>query len=298
MLRHLSQTIAWMDSKKNTDLTVVSHYHRPLAHRPLSDFFIFDFPVSFSLSMEKEFLAWQFGLPTLAGLKLKWIGIGDYRLEHADLAQPIISHLPKNVTERIILTTGTLGPSVGDDSFLPAKQLRLLRETKREENWLRLLKKTKLEEEYAKSVANRAGDFSHESCVAVHFRNTDLKSDFESSIVEVRKLLSEFQLNTVYWSTDDKESLVAARSHLREVDVIGNQTFAIQGNGRNIHENLDEASTLKHIKNVFQDLFTLSSAKFYVPTTGRSEWTGFVNLLRCRPDLIRSFFGLDLTKDL
>jgi len=139
---------------------------------------------------------------------------------------------------------------------------------------------------------------------AVHFRNTDYRSDFDKMIGEVKQAVAATGVDSVVWCTDDVESVELARQALPFTSVINaNNLPSVSSLGAtNLHflseELLDGYGLSRNdlVVAALHDLAALSMATWVVHSTSSTSWKRFVQIMRREPALLSAFFGVNVKK--
>lgn len=141
------------------------------------------------------------------------------------------------------------------------------------------------------------------SFIAVHFRNTDLKHPLDETIERIRLVIKDEHIDTIYWATDEAESLSRASEAFPSQKIINFSSIPTLGpNQKCLHYLNDKAlsetgvSKRTQIIDALQDIYVLSLAKHFIDSP-RSSLSRFVKWLREDGDRSKAFFGREARKD-
>lgn len=282
-LRLLGGTLLFAEKFHGT-VYMVSKYHRPLAHLGAGELFE-------PQHLLKEAIPWSPTDMLLAPLPRNWTDYrpvwrakGIYDLE-GNAHQPVRSGaLPAKARKLVTFTTGSLSAGDAKDSTFSYT---------RTQGWSASLHRLKLADRFAERIAQRKKSLKDTPYIGVHFRNTDYKADFARTLETLESALDSTGIETVFWSTDDLESVAKARAHLGRTRILSFQAFGARGL-RNLHTGLDAQSSLAHLEQTFCDLWTLASSAYFIPSSGPTGWTGLVGELRKNGEASGRFFGTQI----
>lgn len=276
-----------MEIKNLSNLVVVTQNHRPLACLPFESIFKSNPEILSAPGAVEKFRLWRMGIADIGMVRAIYAGRGNYPLTIPHPAEPLMSHLPHGSGKQgssIVLTTGTWDPHD------PHKVAR-------SSIWSKVCSVLSLTPNFISEVQNRASEWPNQDLLGVHFRNSDNKSNLEEQLLRVETYLNQEGTNSkirgILWCTDDQASIDVVRRNFRNLEVFAYQPFDVAGH-RNLHRSLPAEKSLAHLSSTFQDLYSLASARHFLPTTGPSEWTPFVKWLRANPLGAHGFFGASL----
>lgn len=126
--------------------------------------------------------------------------------------------------------------------------------------------------------------------IGVHFRNTDRISDLVSTINQTKHALRKSRLETVFWSSDDAKSVALAREHLDSAEIIEIRKPEISRR-KNLHFGVSDKDAFSQLTCALADIYVLSSSSLFLPSTGRTGWTGLIKKLREKNRYRRFFLG-------
>jgi hypothetical protein len=139
-----------------------------------------------------------------------------------------------------------------------------------------------------------------ERYIGVHFRNTDMRSDFTAVAERMRMTLSTSGAKSIYWATDDPSSLARAQEEFPDFEFMSEATLPneIGVEFRALHFAPNEVlRTYGLDKRVQQlealvDIFALSRATNFIGN-GSSGMSAFVDFLRDAPATSTKFFTVE-----
>lgn len=280
-----------MKSTSLRNLLILTQNHRPLGFLPFESIFNSKHRIFSRPGALENFRLRQVGISDIAAIQTVYAGPGDYRLTDAKSRDQRISHLPFKRHKRgssIVLTTGTRDPQ--DPQAVDRASI-----------WSRVSSVLSLSPHFASAVQHRADMWPNQDLLGVHFRNSDNASNLEEQLIRVDAYLNQngtnSKIRSIFWSTDDQASIDVVRKEFKNLQVFSHQPLDVAGK-RNLHESIFAEEGFGHLSSTFQDLYSLASARHFLPTTGRSEWTHFVKWLRSNPTAAHGFFGTSLNRPL
>jgi len=134
--------------------------------------------------------------------------------------------------------------------------------------------------------------------IGVHYRNTDMRTDFSLICQHLQKQLIQTDVTCIYWATDDLHSLALAKSHFPNTDILNFATLPdLQETGTpSLHYTGEKhlkaigMSKRQQIIEAFTDIFLLSHSDTFIPSP-KSSLSRLVNLLRSEHSLRSHFFA-------
>ena len=272
-LRLLGHSIIFSNSNR-VNVTVVTEHHNPLAKLPMSDVF----------NMRAPLVPLEFINPAERNRALGFHPTqhdGRTVIRAKDRGTHIKGELPNRIPlglalrKRRLYTLGTL-----------PKWSKIKRSYASDSAYQASLSALSLTESFKGPIRARASKLT-EPYLGVHFRNTDLHNDLESTLNKVIHVAEEEGLNTIYWCTDDKSSIQQVQDRLRGYEVLHHQPFSAEG--RNLHYGVRGEDAVVQLQNTLADLWTLSNSTKLITTSG--SWGKLIPMLKQR-DISEPFFGI------
>lgn len=140
-----------------------------------------------------------------------------------------------------------------------------------------------------KLLFDRLPNWAERPFIAAHFRNTDYRSDLETAIANVRAAAEETGISTVFWATDDTQSIQEAQEHLPELVLRHAEVPALPGR-LGLHVSFAGHAAKTQFVRALEDLYLLSLADVFLASTGPTGWKTLVPILR-EPGMRKRFFG-------
>lgn len=132
--------------------------------------------------------------------------------------------------------------------------------------------------------------------IGVHFRNTDMQHPFENVIDRINQEIRENHVDTLFWATDDVESIGRASKALPSLQIISLSTIpTLAPNQKCLHYLNDKALLATGIDKKVQitdtllDIYVLSLANKFIDSP-KSSLSRFVRWLRTDSARIERFF--------
>jgi len=114
---------------------------------------------------------------------------------------------------------------------------------------------------------------SYNNILGVHFRNTDIKSNFDKILKKINNLIEEKQITTIYLATDDYLSINKFKEKLNKPII----TFTVPPSStKGLHMTNFNKDTL--ILNTLTDMYNLINCEYFIPTLKSSLSTWIVEL--------------------
>lgn len=115
--------------------------------------------------------------------------------------------------------------------------------------------------------------------IGVHYRNTDMKSDFSKIYNNILKYLNE--IKTIYLSTDDSDACKKFIEFLPKDVIIVQYTKPFDAHGKNIHYGNPDKDEV--IMNALIDMYYLKKSKYFIGSQG-SSFSERVKIIREKID--------------
>jgi hypothetical protein len=123
--------------------------------------------------------------------------------------------------------------------------------------------------------------------IGVHFRNTDMKHNLRLIILKLKLYSRVKKIKTVYWATDDPNSLKQVKVLLPDLNIINlaNIDKLESKSFLNIHNlsdfDLEDAGLTKfeQIRNVFLDIYILARSHYFI-SSNKSGFSLLIKLFR------------------
>ncbi len=289
MLRHLANCVQFPGRGDREIVFVATAY--PTTGVPLHELFMWSklpFANSEELPrLEREFLAPFDDWPkNISDYRVEWIAPDNYVLLGVDSDSRScvqLDHWNSAPDDLCIVTTGSW--MAKSEHSLSLQEALLL-----------LVPKLAVQEEVRESISRVRNELP-DRFLGVHFRNSDLKSDYEKTVAQMQHLATRHDLRVVYWATDDRESLdrvvidfpqFSFVSMARIPSNLGSEVRALHFAPESL---LSQYGLTKRRQQVdaLADVYALSSANAFIgnPASGLSI---LVTFLRETPALCNSFF--------
>jgi hypothetical protein len=134
--------------------------------------------------------------------------------------------------------------------------------------------------------------------IGVHYRNTDMRTNFTDVADCLAEQLSKSKLSSVYWATDDIGSLEAAQKRFPDVDIrnlatlIDPRHYGAPSLHYTNERHLKAAgiSKLDQVVDALADIYLLAKSTTFVASP-QSSLSRLVALLRSNDTLLATFFG-------
>jgi len=128
-----------------------------------------------------------------------------------------------------------------------------------------------------------------DSYIGVHYRDTDRSSDFKATIANLDAAISKHRPKFVYWSSDNSSSfgwIRAAFPGVSFIEVEKPSPLSME----NLHFGVSDSDAKRQLLTALADLYCLSRSNWFIPSSGRTGWTGLIKKLRER-NVYQKFFG-------
>ena len=132
--------------------------------------------------------------------------------------------------------------------------------------------------------------------IGVHFRNTDYEHSIDDIFSQIDYAACMHDLDTIYWSTDDAESLQKASLEFPSFSFISYATIpSLRESNPNLHylgdKQLRAAGISKKIQitDALQDMFCLAKSSHFIQSS-KSSFSKFVCWIREDPKRLNNFF--------
>lgn len=113
---------------------------------------------------------------------------------------------------------------------------------------------------------------SYNNILGVHYRNTDMKSDYQEMFSQIQSIINKNDIKIIYLATDDYQAIYNFKKDIK-IKVINLTEPPIPSNNKGIHmcSSFDKE---KLILNTLTDMYNLIHCEYFIPTkkSSLSQW--------------------------
>jgi hypothetical protein len=112
---------------------------------------------------------------------------------------------------------------------------------------------------------------SYDNILGVHYRNTDIKTDYEDIFYRIKFIINKCDVRFIYLATDNYEAIEKFKKNI-SVEIVNFTTPPILPEGKGIHRSSFDKDTL--ILNTLTDMYNLINCEYFIPSkkSSLSRW--------------------------